>query len=181
MDFFHWVYNDLNLFGVIPPPWGGIVWVFCMLCFIDQVWKCCKKNCCGKSESEQRLLESAAEDARERAADARKRAEDAQKRAEEARRREEATRKRHERQLREAEARAKKAAPEPAPEPALAPKSLSEVLSAAKLSQYEEALREVGCALPEDLAALEEADLCEMGMKKIEVKRLQRVASELRP
>ena len=53
---------------------------------------------------------------------------------------------------------------------------LTEVLSAAKLSQYEHALRELGCALPADLGHMEEADL--MGMKKMEVKRLFRAASE---
>ena len=56
------------------------------------------------------------------------------------------------------------------------PQDLSEVLAASKLSQYEDALRALGCALPEDLCCLEEADLVEIGMKKIEVLRLQRVA-----
>ena len=57
-------------------------------------------------------------------------------------------------------------------------RDLAEVLSAAKLSQYEHALRELGCALPTDLGHMEETDLIEMGMKKMEVKRLFRAASE---
>ena len=51
------------------------------------------------------------------------------------------------------------------------------VLSAAHLSQYEEGLREMGCVLPDDLRELEEADLMELGMKKIEIKRLLRSAT----
>jgi hypothetical protein len=42
------------------------------------------------------------------------------------------------------------------------------------LSQYEEALRELGCADAADLAEVEEAELLELGMKRIEVKRLLR-------
>ncbi len=57
-------------------------------------------------------------------------------------------------------------------------KNLSEALSEAKLSQYEDALRDLGCAVPEDLGDLEESDLMEIGMKKIECKRLQRVAAQ---
>lgn len=53
---------------------------------------------------------------------------------------------------------------------------LSSALQGAKLSQYEHALRELGCALASDLAELEEVDLLEIGMKKIEVKRLKRLA-----
>ena len=74
-------------------------------------------------------------------------------------------------------------APAPAPEPAPAPaaksfnQDLSGVLSAARLSQYEEALREMGCVLPDDLREVEEADLMELGMKKIEIKRLLRSAT----
>ena len=36
---------------------------------------------------------------------------------------------------------------------------LAEVLLATKLNQYEDALRELGCAFPEDLCDVEEADL----------------------
>lgn len=55
---------------------------------------------------------------------------------------------------------------------------LAEVLLATKLNQYEDALRELGCAFPEDLCDVEEADLQKIGMKKIEVKRLQRVVAK---
>ena len=68
------------------------------------------------------------------------------------------------------------AEPAPAPAPSFAG-DLSTVLKAAKLSQYEDALRELGCAEPEDLGDIEEADLVELGMKKIEMKRLQRIAT----
>ena len=68
------------------------------------------------------------------------------------------------------------AAAEPAPKAMGFTGDLETVLKAAKLSQYEEALRELGCAEPEDLADLEEADLVELGMKKVEIKRLARIA-----
>ena len=55
---------------------------------------------------------------------------------------------------------------------------LAEVLLGTKLNQYEDALRELGCAFPEDLCDVEEADLQKIGMKKIELKRLQRVAAK---
>ena len=51
------------------------------------------------------------------------------------------------------------------------------MLKAARLSEFEDALRELGCAVPEDLGQLEEGDLVELGMKKIEVKRLMRFAT----
>ena len=66
---------------------------------------------------------------------------------------------------------------EPAPAPTFAG-DLTAVLSAAKLSHYEDALRELGCALPEDLRDVQEGDLMEIGMKTIEVKRLLRVLAE---
>ena len=44
---------------------------------------------------------------------------------------------------------------------------LSETLAAAKLSQFEDALRELGCVDAADLNAVDEADLMEMGMKKV--------------
>ena len=53
---------------------------------------------------------------------------------------------------------------------------LSQVLSAAHLSHYESALRELGCEMPDHLADLEEQDLVELGMKKVEAKRLLRTA-----
>ena len=73
------------------------------------------------------------------------------------------------------------AAAAPVPMPALlaaappAAKYLSSVLQENKLGQYEMALRELGVAMASDLPDLDEADLIEIGMKKIEIKRLQRV------
>ena len=55
---------------------------------------------------------------------------------------------------------------------------LSAWLESARLSHYEDALRGLGCMVPEDLAELEEADLMEIGMKRIEAKRLLRVAGQ---
>jgi hypothetical protein len=52
---------------------------------------------------------------------------------------------------------------------------LASALQGAKLSQYEHALRELGCADAADLAEVDEAELLELGMKKIEVKRLMRL------
>ena len=43
------------------------------------------------------------------------------------------------------------------------------------VSEYEDALRELGCTEPDDLRALEEADMMEIGMKRIEIKRLGRL------
>ena len=71
--------------------------------------------------------------------------------------------------------------PEAQPKPCVTPKevatenaaeaflvqSLSEVLANAKLSQYEEALRDLGCAELDDLRNMEEADFVEIGMKKV--------------
>eukprot|EP01043_Picozoa_sp_COSAG02_P062599 COSAG02_NODE_8677_length_2483_cov_2.950084_2_plen_248_part_00 len=69
-------------------------------------------------------------------------------------------------------------APVMAPSLALAPaketEDLSVALKQAKLQQYEVALRELGCAIASDLGALEESDMVEIGMKKYEIKRLQR-------
>ena len=50
---------------------------------------------------------------------------------------------------------------------AFSAQTLSEVLANANLSQYEEALRDLGCAEADDLRNLEEADLVETGMKKV--------------
>jgi hypothetical protein len=52
---------------------------------------------------------------------------------------------------------------------------LASALAGAKLLQYEHALRELGCVDAGDLADVEEEDLLEMGMKKIEAKRLMRL------
>jgi hypothetical protein len=56
--------------------------------------------------------------------------------------------------------------------------SLTDFLAEARLEQYETALRDLGCAQVADLQDLEEADCMEMGMKKIEVKRLHRIAPQ---
>ena len=68
------------------------------------------------------------------------------------------------------------AAPVPDPQVNAQPKSLSAALADAFLSQYEEALRELGCAFVSDLVDLEEQDMVEIGLKKIEIKRLMRIA-----
>ena len=56
---------------------------------------------------------------------------------------------------------------------------LSEVLSATRLQDYEDALRDLGCTTPEDLCDLDGPDMEELGMKKVEVKRLQRLVAEM--
>ena len=66
------------------------------------------------------------------------------------------------------------AEPAPEPQPQLA-EDLSTVLQSAQLSQYETALRELGCTVPADLADLEDEDLMEMGMKKLEISRMRRL------
>jgi hypothetical protein len=104
-----------------------------------------------------------------------------EERKEAARKREEVAR--NETKQKEAEASRKeeevaKSAPELQLSASLA-QDLSEVLSAAKLSHYEDALRELGCAVPEDLRVLDDADLMEIGMKKVEIKRLQRLYSSV--
>jgi Zn-finger nucleic acid-binding protein len=65
--------------------------------------------------------------------------------------------------------------PVPASEPELQADDLASALKAAQLSKYEDALRELGCTEPDDLRALEEADMMEIGMKRIEIKRLGRL------
>jgi hypothetical protein len=57
------------------------------------------------------------------------------------------------------------------------PLGLSVALENARLAKYESALRELGCELVVDLADLEEQDLMELGMKKIEVTRLRRLVT----
>ena len=59
-------------------------------------------------------------------------------------------------------------------------KSLAVVLQEANLSQYESALRDLGAAFGNDLAGLEEEDLVEIGMKKLEVARLRRIADQFK-
>ena len=59
--------------------------------------------------------------------------------------------------------------------PELQADDLAGALKAAQLSEYEDALRELGCTEPDDLRALEEADMMEIGMKRIEIKRLGRL------
>ena len=48
---------------------------------------------------------------------------------------------------------------------------LTSALREASLSQYEAALRELGCATASDLQDLEEGDLLEIGLKKLEIRR----------
>ena len=52
---------------------------------------------------------------------------------------------------------------------------IHDFLSSAMLADYmyEDALTELGCATPQDLHELEEGDFLELGMKQIEVKRMQ--------
>ena len=57
--------------------------------------------------------------------------------------------------------------------------ALTDFLVAAKMQHHEEALRELGYAIPDDLKDLEDSDFDELGMKKIEVKRLQRLVAAL--
>jgi hypothetical protein len=54
---------------------------------------------------------------------------------------------------------------------------LSETLAANNLSQYEASLRSLGVAAPADVADLGESDCEAFGMKKLEFKRLQRIAA----
>ena len=58
------------------------------------------------------------------------------------------------------------AEPAPEPQPQLA-EDLSVALQSAQLSQYETALRELGCTVPADLADLEDEDLMEMDFGSI--------------
>ena len=53
--------------------------------------------------------------------------------------------------------------------------SLTEALATARLTQYEDALRELGCEIVQDLADVQEQDLMEIGLKKIEIVRLRRL------
>ena len=54
--------------------------------------------------------------------------------------------------------------------------TLAATLAQLHLGQYEDALRGLGVAEAADLQDLEEADCMELGMKKIEIKRLKRSA-----
>ena len=53
---------------------------------------------------------------------------------------------------------------------------LSSALAHVNLSSFEAALRELGVSNPGDVSDLEEADCLALGMKKLEVKRLMRIA-----
>ena len=53
--------------------------------------------------------------------------------------------------------------------------SLSEALDSARLTKYEDAFRDLGCEIVQDLADLEEQDLMEIGMKRVEIVRLKRL------
>ena len=67
--------------------------------------------------------------------------------------------------------------PDAPPAAADAALDLSTALAQVNLSEYEDALIELGVSAPADLADLEEADCIEIGMKKLEVRRLMRIAS----
>eukprot|EP01047_Picozoa_sp_COSAG01_P033046 COSAG01_NODE_2415_length_7736_cov_42.301034_6_plen_1217_part_00 len=62
--------------------------------------------------------------------------------------------------------------------PSIGIDAMEELLRTARLAQYTEALRELGCVMPEDLEDLQEAEMIGLGMKKIEIRRLLRA---LRP
>lgn len=53
---------------------------------------------------------------------------------------------------------------------------LSAFLTDALLTDYEDALRELGCAIPTDLNLVEDVELEKLGMKKIEIRRLRALA-----
>jgi hypothetical protein len=48
-------------------------------------------------------------------------------------------------------------------------------LEDANLGQYEIALRDLGAVVTADLAGLEDADMADIGMKKLEIARIKRV------
>ena len=55
---------------------------------------------------------------------------------------------------------------------------LTSALAGANLSQYEDALRQYGVNSVEDIQDLQEADCIELGMKKLEAKRMMRLGPE---
>jgi hypothetical protein len=55
------------------------------------------------------------------------------------------------------------------------PIGLSAALESARLAKYDDALRGLGCEIVQDLADVEDQDLVELGLKKIEVTRLRRL------
>ena len=144
-------------------PFWFCLAVCCLLCFLAALKKACKM-CCKKTESLltnrsgesaafERLLQSRIDDLEE----ARRKDRMEEERKEAARKREEVARndtKQKEAQASRKEEEVAKSAPELQLSASLA-QDLSEVLSAAKLSHYEDALRELGCAVPEDLRVLE--------------------------
>jgi hypothetical protein len=68
---------------------------------------------------------------------------------------------------------------QPAAVPASMASDLTSALEGAQLSQFEDALRELGCTEATDLAEVQEEELVAMGMKKIEAKRLMRLAQRV--
>jgi hypothetical protein len=54
--------------------------------------------------------------------------------------------------------------------------SLSLVLKDAMLSEYEGALRKLGCSLPTDLGFVQDREMEQLGMKVIEIRRLKALA-----
>ena len=167
------------------PPWG-LVAVVCILLVLKACGSACADDKPARSSQPLsiplRETNTRASGEAERAQLARERAQLARERAqlaaqEAGRERERAEARRPAAALKVSEAAvvvASAAAPEPAPTFA---GDLTAVLKAARLSEFEDALRELGCAVPEDLGQLEEGDLVELGMKKIEVKRLMRFAT----
>jgi hypothetical protein len=56
--------------------------------------------------------------------------------------------------------------------------SLTAFLDSARLAKYEAAFRERGCESVQDLGGLEEQDMVEIGMKKVEITRLRRLGPQ---
>ena len=56
-----------------------------------------------------------------------------------------------------------------------APLGLSATLASARLAKYDDALRVFGCETVQDVANVDDQDLLELGLKKIEVNRLRRL------
>ena len=56
--------------------------------------------------------------------------------------------------------------------------ALGPALAQVNLAQFEHALRNLGVSTCADLADIEESDCIEMGMKKLEVKRLMRLVDQ---
>ena len=54
--------------------------------------------------------------------------------------------------------------------------SLADLLRQAHLAQYDDAFQKLGCVMVEDLCDVEDADMVELGLKPVEIKRLRRFA-----